>query len=465
MKIDQYYLECLSQASYLIADEEHGVAAVVDPRRDVEVYLRDAEAAGLRIEYVIETHFHADFLSGHLELAEATGAEIIFGEAASPEYPARLVSDGETIRMGSVELEFLATPGHTPESISVVVRDLSTVEGDERPEPAAVLTGDTLFIGDVGRPDLLASVGVTAEELGASLYDSLHSKLMALPDQTLVYPAHGAGSACGKNLSTETVSTIGEQKRTNYALAPMTPEQFIEVVTDGQPSAPAYFSHAVATNKGGHELLDAAPLERVDLAAAEALAHDGAVLLDVRDSTMFAAGHLKGSVNVGLDGRFAEYVGMIIEPRDRVVLVASTEVEVDEARLRMRRIGFDEVVAAVTDVESKLAAEPARAERASRVSAAALDDGRRELPSLVVLDVRNAGERALGAIPGSVHIPLAELTRRVEELDLSRPIVVHCAGGYRSSVAASWLRTRGASDVSDLLGGITAWDSRPVGAV
>ena len=269
MKIDQYYLECLSQASYLIADEEHGVAAVVDPRRDVEVYLRDAEAAGLRIEYVIETHFHADFLSGHLELAEATGAEIIFGEAASPEYPARLVSDGETIRMGSVELEFLATPGHTPESISVVVRDLSTVEGDERPEPAAVLTGDTLFIGDVGRPDLLASVGVTAEELGASLYDSLHSKLMALPDQTLVYPAHGAGSACGKNLSTETVSTIGEQKRTNYALAPMTPEQFIEVVTDGQPSAPAYFSHAVATNKGGHELLDAAPLERVDLAAAE----------------------------------------------------------------------------------------------------------------------------------------------------------------------------------------------------
>ena len=218
MKIDQYYLECLSQASYLIADEEHGVAAVVDPRRDVEVYLRDAAAAGVRIEYIIETHFHADFLSGHLELAEATGAEIIFGDAASPNYPARLVSDGETIQMGSVELEFLATPGHTPESISVVVRDLSTAEGDERPEPAAVLTGDTLFIGDVGRPDLLASVGVTAEELGASLYDSLHTKLMTLPDQTLVYPAHGAGSACGKNLSTETVSTIGEQKRTNYAL-------------------------------------------------------------------------------------------------------------------------------------------------------------------------------------------------------------------------------------------------------
>jgi len=464
MKIDQYYLECLSQASYLIADEEHGVAAVVDPRRDVEVYLRDATAAGLRIQYIIETHFHADFLSGHLELAAATGAEIIFGKAASPDYPARLVSDGERIRMGSVELEFLATPGHTPESISVVVRDMSSAEGDERPEPAAVLTGDTLFIGDVGRPDLLASVGVTAEELGASLYESLHTKLMTLPDQTLVYPAHGAGLAFSKTLSTETVSTIGEQKRTNYALAPMTAEQFIDVVTDGQPSAPAYFSHAVATNKGGHELVDAAPLDRVDLAAAAALAIDGAVLLDVRDSTMFAAGHVAGSVNVGLDGRFAEYVGMIIEPDDRVVLVASTEAEVAEARLRMRRIGFDEVVAAVADVESKLTAEPDRAERASRVRAVVLDERRRELSELVVLDVRNAGERSLGAIPDSVHIPLAELTRRVDELDLSRPIVVHCAGGYRSSVAASWLRTRGASDVSDLMGGIAAWDSRPLGA-
>ena len=221
MKIDQYYLECLSQASYLIADESSGRAAVVDPRRDIQIYLDDAAEAGLHIDYVIETHFHADFLSGHLELAAATGAQIIFGDAAAPDFPARLVHDGERISLGEVELEFLSTPGHTPESISVVVRDLSSAPEGERPDPAAVLTGDTLFIGDVGRPDLLASVGVTAHELATSLYDSLHSKLMVLPDPTLVYPAHGAGSACGKNLSTETVSTIGEQMRSNYALAPM----------------------------------------------------------------------------------------------------------------------------------------------------------------------------------------------------------------------------------------------------
>ena len=464
MKIDQYYLDCLSQASYLIADESSGLAAVVDPRRDIEEYVADAERAGLRIAYVIETHFHADFLSGHLELAAATGAEIIFGDAATPSFPARLVHDGERISLGEVELEFLHTPGHTPESISVVVRDLAGCAEGERPDPAAVLTGDTLFIGDVGRPDLLASVGVTAHELATSLYDSLRSKLMQLPDDTLVYPAHGAGSACGKNLSTETVSTIGEQKLTNYALAPMTPEQFIDVVTDGQPSAPAYFSHAVATNKGGHELMDDAPLEQLELDAAMALGESGAVLLDVRDSALFAAGHLAGSVNVGLDGRFAEYVGMVVGPDDRVVIIASTEDEMDEARLRMSRIGFDNAVAALVDVEAKLAAAPSHAEQASRVPAVVLAERRNELSELVVLDVRNVGERALGAIPDSVHIPLAELTRRVDELDLSRPIVVHCAGGYRSSVAASWLRTRGASDVSDLMGGIAAWDTRPVSA-
>ncbi len=461
MKIDQYYLECLSQASYLIADEASGLAAVVDPRRDVEEYLRDAESAGLTIAYVIETHFHADFLSGHLELAAATGAEIIFGDAARPDFPARLVHDGERITMGSVELEFLSTPGHTPESISVVVRDLSGRADDERPAPAAVLTGDTLFIGDVGRPDLLASAGVTAAELGASLYDSLHTKLMALPDQTLVYPAHGAGSACGKNLSTETVSTIGEQKRDNYALAPMTADAFIAVVTADQPSAPAYFPHAVASNKASHELLELAPIATVDLDEAVARHGAGATLVDVRDSVAFAAGHLVGSVNVGLDGRFAEYVGMVVGHDDEVVLLASTTAEADEARLRMARIGFDRVVAVVDDLGGRLARRPELAERASRLTATALTDRLRSIPDLCVVDIRNDGERRLSSIPDTVHIPLAELTRRVGELDLDRPLVVHCAGGYRSSVAASWLRTRGARDVSDLLGGITAWEILP----
>ena len=361
--------------------------------------------------------------------------------------------------MGQVELEFLATPGHTPESISVVVRDLSTASGDERPAPAAVLTGDTLFIGDVGRPDLLASVGVTAQQLGASLYDSLRDKLMTLPDDTLVYPAHGAGSACGKNLSTETVSTIGEQKRSNYALAPMTSEEFIAVVTADQPSAPAYFPHAVASNKADRELLDLAPAPALDLDQAAEQHGRGAVLVDVRDAVAFAGGHLAGSVNVGLDGRFAEYVGMVVRPDDDVVLLAPSTADADEARLRMGRIGFDRVIGVVDDVAGRLAARPELARRASRLTATTMLDRQRDLPDLCIVDIRNDGERKLSSIPGTLHIPMAELPTRVAELDLDRPIVVHCAGGYRSSVAASWLRARGATDVSDLLGGIAAWEA------
>lgn len=458
MRIEQYYLECLSQASYLIADDTSGLAAVVDPRRDVGEYLADAAEQGLRIAYVIETHFHADFLSGHLELAAATGAEIIFGAAADPGFPTRLVADGERIVMGDTELEFLATPGHTPESISVVVRDLAGA-GEQRPDPVAVFTGDTLFIGDVGRPDLLASVGVTAEELGASLYDSLHDKLMQLPDDTLVYPAHGAGSACGKNLSTETVSTIGAQKAENYALAPMTPEQFVEVVTADQPAAPGYFLYAATTNKAAHELLELGDLPALSLDDATGLARDGAVLVDVRSAVDFAAGHLSGAVNVGLDGRFAEYVGMVVRPTDRVVVVATDDDQAAEAALRMGRIGFDEVVGKVVGIEALLAQRPELARSASRLTATALRSRLDEVADLCVLDIRNDGERALGAIDGTSHIPLAELPARVDELDLDRPIVVHCAGGYRSSIAASWLRSQGASDVSDLLGGIAAWQA------
>ncbi|MDQ2678377.1 MAG: MBL fold metallo-hydrolase [Actinomycetota bacterium] len=459
MRIEQYYLECLSQASYLIADDSSGLAAVIDPRRDVEEYLADAAEQGLQIRYVIETHFHADFLSGHLELAAATGAEIIFGDAAAPGFPARLVHDGERIVMGETELEFLATPGHTPESISIVVRDLAGVADGARPDPLAVFTGDTLFIGDVGRPDLLASVGVSAAELGASLYDSLHHKLMALPDATLVYPAHGAGSACGKNLSTETVSTIGRQRVENYALAPMAVEDFVALVSAEQTAAPDYFAYAATTNRDGHDLLASADVPEVGLAGARELAADGAVLLDVRSAADFAAGHLAGSVNVGLDGRFAEFVGMVVGPLDRVVVLTSDGDQAAEAALRMARIGFDRVVAKVVGVEAALAADPAAATVASRLTATALRERRAQVGDLCVVDIRNDGERALDAIDHTVHIPLAELPRRVGELDLDRPIVVHCAGGYRSSIAASWLRSQGARDVSDLLGGIAAWRS------
>jgi len=454
VKFTQYYLDCLSQASYLIADETSGVAAVVDPRRDIQTYLDDAEADGLDIRYIIETHFHADFLSGHLELAAATGAEIIYGQAAQAEYPIRRVVTGEKIALGDPEsgvvLEFRETPGHTPESISIVVWEHGSDD-----EPHGVLTGDTLFIGDVGRPDLLASVGVTADELARSLHESLHDQLMTLPDETKVFPAHGAGSACGKNLSTETVSTIGEQRESNYALAPMDVDEFIRVVTEGQSSAPGYFGFNAGLNKADRELIDTDPPQSLSLDEVLAAQSDGAVVVDTRDSADFARGHLAGSINVGLDGRFAEYAGTVVTPGTPIVIVADPGGEV-EAKLRLARIGFDEVVGALEGGPAQLADRPELAQQASRLSVPALDDRSGET-EVQLIDVRNPGETALGTIPGAVTIPLAELRAAAADLDLGRPTVVYCAGGYRSSVGASLLRSLGAADVSDLLGGYGAW--------
>lgn len=454
MIFTQYYLDCLSQASYLVADETTKVAAVVDPRRDIAEYLDDAAAAGLDIRYVIETHFHADFLSGHLELAEATGAEIIFGAAANPAFPIRRVHDGERIELGrpgeGVVLEFLETPGHTPESISVVVWEHA---GDTVPH--GVLTGDTLFIGDVGRPDLLASVGLSADELARRLYHSLHEKLLRLPDATRVYPAHGAGSACGKNLATETVSTIGEQRRTNYALAPMTVEQFVAVVTEGQSVPPDYFIFNAGLNKATRALYDESPPTPMRLDEVLAAQRDGAVVIDTRDAASYAAGHLAGSINVGLDGRYAETVGAVVDPDTPVVLVCEPGSE-QSAKLRLGRIGFDRVLGVLKGGVAALAAHPEVVERASRLTATQLDERRREVPGLQLVDVRQPAEHAAGMLPGAVPLPLTQLRARMGELDLDAPIVVYCAGGYRSSVAASLLRAAGATDVSDVLGGFGA---------
>jgi len=308
MKFTQYYLDCLSQASYLIGDTTTGRAVIVDPRRDIDEYVADAAAEGLTIELVIETHFHADFLSGHLELAAATGAEIGFSSVAETEFESRKLADGERISLGEVELEILHTPGHTPESISVVVYENA---GDEI--PYGVLTGDTLFIGDVGRPDLLASIGFTRDELADQLYDSLHDKLMPLPDATKVYPAHGAGSACGKNLSTDTVSTIGEQRASNYALLAPDKATFMELVTEGQPPAPGYFVYDAILNRKDRALLDeSSQPTALNVAAMDAAVRDGAMVIDGRDPEAFAAGHLARSINVGLDGRYAEFAGSVV---------------------------------------------------------------------------------------------------------------------------------------------------------
>ncbi|MFN8102906.1 MAG: rhodanese-like domain-containing protein [Acidimicrobiia bacterium] len=448
----QYYLDCLSQASYLIADESTGRAVVVDPRRDVGEYLDEAAARGFTIELVIETHFHADFLSGHLELARATGAEIGYGEAAEADFDFRRLRDGERISLGDVTLEILATPGHTPESISVVV-----YEHAADAVPYGVLTGDSLFIGDVGRPDLLASKGVTPDELARCLYDSVHTKLLTLPDATRVFPGHGAGSACGKSLSTETQSTIGEQRRTNYALAPMSADDFVAAVTEGQSMPPGYFSYDAGLNRSRHDLLDEAEVPApLDLDAVLKAQAEGAVVLDTRDAAVFAAGHLVGSLNVGFEGRFAEYVGAVVDPGAAIVLVSESGTERD-AKVRLARIGYDRVTGHLDDPVAALGSRPEATERSSRVTAVDLGARLAAGEATTVVDVRNAAETALGTIPGALTIPLNELRGRLGEIPAATATVVYCAGGYRSSAAASVLGRAGLADVSDLIGGYTAW--------
>ncbi|HKP40240.1 rhodanese-like domain-containing protein [Mycobacterium sp.] len=451
MKFIQYYLECLSHASYLIGDETTGRAVIIDPQRDVSEYLSDANDLGFTIDLVIETHFHADFLSGHLELAKATGAKIVYSSVAEPEFDFMAVDDGDRYSFGDVTLEFRHTPGHTPESLSIVVYEHAHDE-----IPYGVLTGDTLFIGDVGRPDLLASIGFSRDELADKLYDSLHDKLMTLPDATRVYPAHGAGSACGKNLSTDLSSTIGDQKASNYALRAPDKPTFMKLVTEGQPPAPGYFVYDAILNRKAHGLLDErkrpTPMtyEQV-LSALDA----GAVLVDGRSPEEFAQGHLGRAINIGLDGRYAEFAGSIISPDVDIVLFTEPGQE-REGKNRLGRIGFDRVIGFVASPFKTLLEHRDEVQVASRLTAKAFGERVSQVPDLQIVDVRNPGEVAAGAIPGAINIPVAQLTGRLDELDPSLPTVVYCAGGYRSSVAASLLRQRGFVDVSDILGGYEA---------
>ncbi|MFI2612809.1 rhodanese-like domain-containing protein [Kitasatospora sp. NPDC018619] len=455
MIFSQYYLDCLSQASYLIADETTGRAVVVDPRRDVDEYLADATARGLTVVGVVNTHFHADFLAGHLELAARTGAWIGYGQRAETEYPIRKLGDGERIELGDVVLQIMETPGHTPESISVLV-----FEQPDDTVPYGVLTGDALFVGDVGRPDLLASAGVTAKELGAMLYDSVHRRLMGLPDETLVFPAHGAGSACGKNLSSEKRSTIGTQRLTNYACRPMDQDTFVRLVTAGQSAAPAYFGHDAALNRQDRPLLDPtnAPRPLCPDGFREARSA-GAVVLDARSPQDFGTGHLRGAVNVPVDGRFAELAGTVLTP-DRPLAVIAPQDREGEVVTRLARIGFDRVVGYLRDPGTALPALAEDLTPASRLTADRLRAALAGEQPPTVLDVRTSGEREAGAIDGSLHIALAELPGRLHEIPADGPLVVHCAGGHRSSVAASLLRHHGRTDVSDLLGGYDAWHAR-----
>jgi hydroxyacylglutathione hydrolase len=451
----QYYLGCLSHASYLIGDEVSGRAVVVDPQRDISQYLDDAAAHGLLIDRVIETHFHADFLSGHLELREQVGAVISYGSVAQgiAEFPIDPLEHGQWLNLGDVELEIRHTPGHTPESICIVVYAMA---GDDA--PYAVLTGDTMFIGDVGRPDLLTSVGMTSDELARMLYRSTREQLLTLPDETRVFPAHGAGSACGKFLSSETSSTVGEQRRTNYALAPMSEDDFVRVVTEGQSLSPLYFEFAANRNKQTHAMLDEGH-EPTPLTLTEVLGQQrrGAAILDTRDAAVFAQGHLVGSYNVGLAGRYAEYAGDVLTAEQPIVLVCDAGTEI-EARNRLARIGFDRVVGCLSDPVSAFIEHPHWIASASRLTTAELSKRLTDIVDLQLVDVRGPGEVAAGRIDAAVEVPLARILDRLAELDPAAPTVVYCAGGYRSMIAASVMRAAGFADVSDLIGGFAAWE-------
>ena len=458
MHLEQLYLGCLAQASYLIADEASGVAVVVDPRRDVDVYLESAANRGWRIEHVYLTHFHADFLAGHLELRERTGARIHLGARAEAEFEFVPEADGTSLGLGPrVRIEALETPGHTPEGITLLVYDRS--DSEERLH--AALTGDTLFIGDVGRPDLLASVGFTQAELGRMLFHSLHTKLAALPDETLVYPAHGAGSLCGKNLSDATSSTLGEQRRTNYALQPMSEDEFLAVVTADQPAAPAYFVHDAVLNRKERPLLDravAAGRTSLDLEALLAAMNRGAQVVDARDPEAFAEGHLVGSISLGLDGKFATWAGTVLD-LERPVLVITDPGREEEAVVRLARIGIDSVEGFLAGGAARLADRPELVRRFGRLDPQELASARAGSDPPLVLDVRAPGEHAAGHMEDVLHVPLGELAKRLDEIPGDRSVVVHCAGGYRSVIAISLLEGAGFEGLRDLRGGFSAWES------
>lgn len=479
MILSQRYTGCLSQAAYLVGDDVSGEAIVIDPLRDIDQYLADAETQGLRIVGVVLTHFHADFVAGHLELAAATGAWIGLGDRARPEFDARLFADGDRITLGGpatgVIVEVMTTPGHTPESISLLV-----YEHPADSVPTSVITGDALFVGDVGRVDLQAIFGADPHKLAIEQHDTIQRKLMGLPDSVKVYPGHGAGSACGRNISMERTSTIGTERLSNPACAPMGVDEFVDYLTTGQAVPPAYFETDAGLNRRVHSLFTPAAAAKVltltELDTILARGVDGrdgdgsgdgrpeVTVLDVRGHDEFAIGHLPGSVNVPLVGRFAETAGMFLDVTAPMVVVVSEPGAELEAVTRLGRIGADNVLGVV---DGPLLVELAGADRLVEARRMTMGDFAARMPGNgggevasetqpFVVDVRSATEHAGGAVPGAISIPLPELARRASELPTGIRIYVHCQSGWRSSVASSWLVSQG-FDVADLEGGYLAW--------
>lgn len=463
MYFEQFYLGCLAHASYLLASE--GEAVVVDPQRDVELYLAAAAQQGVAIRHIVETHLHADFVSGHKELAARTGAKIYIGAEAGAMFSHVPVGDGYELRFGKASIRVLETPGHTPESVCLVVTD-----EEKSPAPWAVLTGDTLFIGDVGRPDL--SPRHTPAQLAGLLYDSLHKKLLALADDVLVYPAHGAGSLCGKNMRAERSSTIGTERLTNYALQIKSREEFITQLTRNLPARPEYFVKDAEINRAGAGALsDLPPLRPVTPAELNAMLSGGEIALDVRPGDEFAAGHVPGSVNIALSGQFASWAGTVLGLSAHPVLIGDSDSQLEQARLRLARVGI-EVLDGYLDGGIPAWKKSGFALATISQLTAGEIDARLKLNDVQVLDVRREPEWDAAHIENATWWPLDNFRVSPPELDHNAPIAVHCKGGYRSMIASSLLQRAGFKQIINVIGGFDAWQeaklatvsSKPVGA-
>ena len=459
MFLQRYYLECLSHASYMVADQRTKVAAVIDPRRDIDIYIDDAKEHGFKIKHVILTHFHADFVAGHIELRDKVGARIYLGAHAKAEFDFEPLGNGNSIELGDVRLEAMETPGHTPEGITLLVFD----ETDDTDNPNAIFSGDTLFIGDVGRPDLLASIGVTAHELAEMLYDSLQNKILPLPDKTLVYPAHGAGSMCGKALSDQAFSTLGEQKLHNYALQPMSKEQFINMIEADQPDAPAYFGYDALLNRQERASLDELTeqsMKALDLDTVLTVQQSGTQVVDVRSANQFAGAHLNGSINIGINGRFATWAGTVLNNDVSIIIIAEADRN-EEAITRLGRIGFHNVKGYLKGGMESLKNRPDLISQTQRISATTIGSLQ---DKTTIIDIRTKNEWEAGHIEKSINIPLNHLNENIKELIESDNLIVYCQGGYRSIIAASLLEREGRFNVFDLAGGFQAWvaSKRPV---
>ena len=448
MNFKQFYLNCLAHASYYIGS--NGEAVIVDPQRDVDEYLREAEANNQKIKYIVETHLHADFVSGHSELAKKTGAKIVFGAKANAKFEHLAVKDGDELTVGNVKLKILETPGHTPEAISILIENTK-----EANEPEKVLTGDTLFIGDVGRPDLVGSKGFTAEEMAGFLYDSLHGKLLQLPDETEVYPAHGAGSLCGKNMSKETWSTIGQQRKLNYALQPMSKTDFVKMMTENLPEMPAYFAKSVAKNLAGASGLEDLPKPRA-MSSQEVRDFQG-LILDVRSADDFGASHISNSLNIGLGGQFATWAGTLIADETPIVIVAESKEKVDEAVMRLARVGIETVKGFLKNGISGWQDAGFETVEIEQISVEEMNRRLSGSDDLQFVDVRRIGEYENGHAPKTVNLTLSDLEKLVSKLDKSRPTYVICQGGYRSSAGTSILEQKGFRKLYNISGGTGAW--------